>query len=317
MSTSEIRLATFRTITSDSCPYDTVSRHLRHLDHAAILAIFNESKHLGAAVDPFSSYTDTNPIVLRYVSTEPDVDVRFSVIYEDDHIVAVDKGPYYPIHPSGRFFRNTLIHALRSRGYTTVVPAHRLDQNTTGVVVFAKSIAAVRRLGETFAAGLVTKDYLAIVIGTPSWAGEVLDGPIGAETPTTPLNRQTVGGLDAKPSATHVSVLAAADGFSLVHCRPETGRRHQIRVHLSNAGHPIVGDTLYGALPSSLIGRSALHASRIRFLHPIHDARCTIVAAMPEDMMTLLRTTSLEVYVPNELTYSSYVVDTEETYGRT
>lgn len=317
LSLPDKRVAVFRVAPDDHCAYDTVARHLRHRDRPEILEIFTESALLGTVVDPLSPLVDNNPVLLHYLGQEPEVEVRYSILFEDTGIVVVDKGPHYPIHPSGRFFRNTLVHALRIRGYTTAVPVHRLDQNTTGVVVFAKSPNVARRLGQDFSAGTITKEYLAVVHGTPSWVSHALDEPIGPEMPTTPRNRQMVGGVNAKPSLTYVRVLATKGDLALVLCRTETGRRHQIRVHLSHAGYPIVGDTLYGAPVSPQIDRTALHAARIRFFHPTRDVPCEFVAALPQDMVRLLKEVDLHVYVPDELTYSSCVVSAEATHGDT
>jgi 23S rRNA pseudouridine1911/1915/1917 synthase len=161
---------------------------------------------------------------------------------------------------------------------------HRLDRDTSGVILVAKNDAAHNALARQLKERTIEKVYLALVEGTPKPAEGTIDAPIARD----PRRRQRMavveGGRDA---ATAYRVIERFAGYSLVEARPKTGRTHQIRVHLAAIGHPIVGDRLYGKR-SELIDRQFLHALRISFAHPRSGERTTVEAALADDLLAAL-----------------------------
>ncbi|HWG84353.1 MAG TPA: RluA family pseudouridine synthase, partial [Deinococcales bacterium] len=159
---------------------------------------------------------------------------------------------------------------------------HRLDKDTSGVIVVAKTVAAHARLSAAFKGRDVSKRYLALTVGAPP-GPVVVDAPIGRH-PTAKV-RMAVGGTAARDARTTVRVLATAPGgHALVLAEPHTGRTHQIRVHLAHLKCPIVGDEVYGR-PSGVIGRQALHAWRLTVPHPLTGERLLLEAPVPEDVL--------------------------------
>jgi len=231
---------------------------------------------------------------------EPRVSRSFRVIYEDPEILAVRKPANLPVHPSGRYFRNTLLSLLlESRGEdlagTDLRIIHRLDRETSGVILFGKGKSVAAALSTQFERREVRKEYLAIVHGSPMEDRFLIDRPIGRD-PTSPV-RKAMGVLPAgRPSRTGIRVLRRGPEHSLLVARPYTGRLHEIRVHLRTIGHPILGDKVYG-LDSGLFlrfvagalspedrarlgwPRQALHAWKLTFQHP--RSRQTITLRAP------------------------------------
>jgi UPF0176 protein len=221
-------------------------------------------------------------------TSEPDVNAAIRVLYEDDAIVVIDKPAPLPMHPSGRFNRNTLQSILNVAYHPQKLrPIHRLDANTTGIVVFARTRHFARLLQPQFAAGDVEKHYVARVQGQPPDEHFACDAPIG--NAATELGARAI---DAEGSAarTEFRVLQRlADGTSLVAAQPITGRTNQIRVHLWHLGWPVVGDQAY--LPNQQLGETqtlgvsdpplCLHALRISFQHPLTNERVTFECPAP------------------------------------
>jgi RluA family pseudouridine synthase len=219
---------------------------------------------------------------------EPDVNAAIRILYEDSAIVVVDKPAPLPVHPSGRFHRNTLQSILNAVYRPQKLrPVHRLDANTTGLVVFARTHAFASRLQPQFAAGSVDKLYLARIQGQPQEDEFVCDAPIG-DTTTELGAREVV--QHGRPARTAFRLLdRCAGGAALVEARPTTGRTNQIRVHLWHLGWPVVGDQAY--LPGGRLGATqthtvddrplCLHASRIAFIHPITNEGMTFECAAP------------------------------------
>lgn len=234
---------------------------------------------------------------------EPEAPRDVTVLHADAHLVAVDKPAGLPVHPTARFHQNTLTTVLSERfPGERVVLAHRLDRETSGVLLAARSIEAERALKACFAERGVEKTYLAIVHGEVREDSFVVDAPMcleGAEVSVKMAVRpESEGGA---PSLTRVEVIERLDGFTLVAAHPETGRQHQIRVHLAHAGHPIVGDKLYAhgdevflrcldAPPDAeteallMLPRHALHAHAIEFPHPETGAMMRLEAPLPADL---------------------------------
>ncbi|WP_153556053.1 sulfurtransferase [Roseimaritima sediminicola] len=221
-------------------------------------------------------------------TVEPDVNAAIEILYEDEAIVAVAKPAPLPMHPCGRFNHNTLVSIL-NRVYAPQVlrPAHRLDANTTGVVVFSRTQAIARRLQPCFQTSEVDKRYLVRCQGHPPEDRFVCDAPIGREA--TRAGGRTVD-EDGLPARTEFRVLERyADTTALLEARPITGRTNQIRVHLWHLGWPVEGDPVY--LPDGRLGESqtlpaagqpmALHAWQLRFPSPSTDEPLTLVAEPP------------------------------------
>jgi 23S rRNA pseudouridine1911/1915/1917 synthase len=205
---------------------------------------------------------------------EPVVPLSFAILYRDPHLLAVAKPRGLPTVPNGGFLTHTLLYLVRE-GHPEATPAHRLGRGTSGLVLFALTKEARRRLAAAWREGRVTKVYRALVTGTPSRAAFSIDVPIGP-VPHPRLGRVHAAAPDGKAALTHVRVLEPRDGQAIVEATIPTGRPHQIRIHLAAAGHPLVGDPLYvvGGVPGALPGLPGdagyrLHAERLTLAHPV------------------------------------------------
>jgi 23S rRNA pseudouridine1911/1915/1917 synthase len=226
------------------------------------------------------------------------------VLYDDDDLVVVDKPAGMVVHPAAGHAAGTLVNALlhHIRGLSGIGGAqrpgivHRLDKGTSGVMVIAKHDRAHRALARQFHDRLVDKEYVALVWGRPS-AGRAFDQPLGRD----PRHRQRISSRarHARAAKTVIVGVESLNGVSLVRVQIHTGRTHQIRVHLSEAGFPVVGDALYGGvrrrLPATLaaiarLDRPFLHASRLSFTHPTDGKRLTFEAPLPADLRQVVDT---------------------------
>ena len=215
-------------------------------------------------------------------------DIALDIIFEDADMLVVNKPPGMTVHPSPGHTTSTLVNAILAHctdlsgigGVLRPGIVHRLDRDTSGVIVVAKNDAAHNALAKQLKDRTVEKTYVALVEGTPKPAEGVIDAPIARD----PRNRQRMAIVDAaaRPSR-RTSVIERFDGTSLVEARPKTGRTHQIRVHLAAIGHPIIGDRVYGK-PSQLVARQFLHARRIVFAHPRTGERVEFEAPLPADL---------------------------------
>jgi 23S rRNA pseudouridine1911/1915/1917 synthase len=193
--------------------------------------------------------------VLSTRSREPDVNFDYQVLFEDDDILVIIKPPNLPVHPAGKYFFNTLLVHLKTRGFTTehnsekdYYLVHRIDKETSGILLLAKTREACNRLTMQFRNRETDKYYLAIVHGTPKQEqfdvevpiGKIKGSAIGLKMYCIPEEQ---GGLTAH---THFEKVETRENFTLLACFPRTGRQHQIRVHADHAGLPLVGDKLYG-----------------------------------------------------------------------
>lgn len=218
--------------------------------------------------------------------TEPDAPVSFAVLHEDGELLAVAKPAGLPTLPGGGFLKATLLH--RVRAYAPVVtPLHRLGRWTSGVVLFARTRETLRDLTRQWMSRNVGKRYRALATGRPSGGELEIADPIGP-VPHPLLGTVHGASLDGKPARSRVVVLEERDGEFLCDVHIETGRPHQIRIHLAAAGHPLVGDPLYGiggvpgpgcrALPGD--PGYSLHAAELTFRHP-RTARKIVIACNP------------------------------------
>lgn len=207
---------------------------------------------------------------INYLRAEP---VDFEVVYEDPHIVVVNKPAGLVVHPAPGSWRNTLVNGLVYRYpeikeiHSWLRPGivHRLDGGTSGLMVVARTEKIMMKMQNMFKERTVTKKYIALAHGCPERREGILSGPIDKD-PNNPL--RMIISESGKPSLTGYRVLWSMNGISLVECRLFTGRTHQIRVHMSALGCPLVGDSLYGAPPDEQLGRVYLHSWRLEFAHP-------------------------------------------------
>ncbi|HWO94100.1 MAG TPA: RluA family pseudouridine synthase [Dehalococcoidia bacterium] len=214
------------------------------------------------------------------------------VRYEDDDLLVIDKPAGIAVHPAPGHERGTLVNALLHLvpdlagvgGELRPGIVHRLDKDTSGLIIVAKHDAAHRSLAAQMKAREVAKTYLAIVEGHPVPPEARIDAPIGRHARDRKRMAIVAGGREAR---TTYRVLESFTEAALLEIGLETGRTHQIRVHLASVGHPVLGDRLYGR-PSPLIGRQALHASRLRFRSPSTGREIDVRCDMPVDMRDAL-----------------------------
>ncbi len=235
-------------------------------------------------------------------------DIPLDVVYEDEDLILINKQANIIVHPARGNKHGTLVNALvhysdaLSSGLGEFRPGivHRLDRNTTGIMIVAKNDETQWKIAKQFENREITKEYLAIVHGTPELTADCINAPLGVH----PRFREkyAVRPEKGKKSLTFYEVLEAFTGYSLVKCAPKTGRTHQIRVHLSHIKHPIVADDMYGGklvypwqlengeaqVQDPLLARCALHAWNITFRHPKSEEMVRFEAPMPEDMVGLL-----------------------------
>jgi 23S rRNA pseudouridine1911/1915/1917 synthase len=247
----------------------------------------------------------------RPAPREPPVPRHFTVLAEDETFLAIDKPAGLPMHTTAKYWRNTLTALLRERYPTEALQiCHRLDRETSGVLLVARGPEASSLLKRAFARRRVSKSYLALVHGHPDPPEGVIDRPLKLlDTPTHLMMGVAADGL---PSLTRYRVCARYPSHALLEAEPQTGRQHQIRVHLASVGHPVVGDKLYraserqfmafcdGGLTPDLLAafdglpRHALHAHRLTFPHPRTGAPVTIESPLPPDLVAYIEALSVD-----------------------
>jgi 23S rRNA pseudouridine1911/1915/1917 synthase len=217
---------------------------------------------------------------------EPAAPLAWAVLHRDDHLLAVAKPRGLPTVPNGGFLTHTLLHLVR-QGAPVAVPLHRLGRGTSGLVLFALSGAARAALSADWREGRVEKTYRALVSGSPAADSWVIEAPIGP-VPHPRLGTVHAFRPDGRRAVSHVRVLSRGGAHSVVEVRIETGRPHQIRIHLAFAGHPLLGDPLFvsGGRPApepGLPGEGGyrLHAHRLAFRHPATGRRLELECAPP------------------------------------
>jgi len=219
---------------------------------------------------------------------EPE-EVAFGVVYEDEHIIVVDKPSGVVVHPAPGNWHGTLVHGLLYRfrdfgAFNNVLRpgiVHRLDATTSGLMVVAREQKSLESLQEQFRQRTVLKKYLALVHGKIKQPSGRIDLPIGRSSANR-LKMAVAG--NGRHAVTKYRVLWRRKGYSFLECTIETGRTHQIRVHLGFLGHPIVGDSLYGGdkKTAAILGRVFLHSWKLSFLHPATGTRMSFTSILPD-----------------------------------
>ena len=232
-------------------------------------------------------------------------DIPLAIVFEDEHLLVVDKPAGLVVHPAAGNFDGTLVNALlhhcagRLSGIGGVARpgiVHRIDKDTSGLLVVAKTDVAHEGLAKQFAAHSIDRRYLAIVDGVPKTGGGIVDAPL-ARSATNRKKIAIVEGSRGKRAVTHWRRLEVVKDAALVECRLETGRTHQVRVHMASIGHPLLGDPVYGragkthgkTLKELGFHRQALHAAELGFTHPVTKSRLSFSSPMPADMQELKR----------------------------
>ena len=220
-------------------------------------------------------------------------DIPLDIVYEDEHLLVVNKPKGMVVHPAPGNDCGTLVNALMYHcgdhlsginGALRPGIVHRIDKNTSGLLAVAKSDIAHAGLSEQIKAHSFTRRYLAICYGNIKEDERTIDAPIGRHK--IDRKKMCVTQLNSKPAVTHIKVLERYNGFTYIECRLETGRTHQIRVHLASIGHPIAGDDVYG--PSKVItslGGQCLHAYQLGFIHPVTGEYMEFTADPPESFL--------------------------------
>ncbi len=220
-------------------------------------------------------------------------DIPIQIVYQDEHMLVIDKPAGLTVHPAPGHPDGTLVNALMALvsdlsgigGEMRPGIVHRLDKDTSGLMMVAKDDAAHRCLSKQLKERRVRKTYLALVVGSLKQDSGTIDGPIGRHLKHRKRMAIIEGG---RASQTNYSVVHRFDGFTLVEAQPVTGRTHQIRVHLTSLGHPLVGDAVYGKA-SPLVGRHFLHATRLGFYVPPDEQEWReCEAALPADLQAAL-----------------------------
>lgn len=291
------------------CAVVDASMHGRRLDHVLVeLAPEFSRNHLqglvaaghvrvaGAPVTTASrKLVLGQPLALDLVPTPESRAFRpeampLAIVHEDDHLLVVDKPAGLVVHPAAGNWSGTLLNGLLAHhAGASLLPragiVHRLDKDTSGLMVVAKTLVAMTALTRAIAAREVHRQYIALCHGVLPVQPFSIDAPI-ARDPVSRVRMAVVA--SGRPARTDVLRLAAGQGVSAARCTLHTGRTHQIRVHLASRGHPLVADTLYGGRAAWGMQRQALHAQRLAFAHPVSGQAIDLQSVPPQDLQAAM-----------------------------
>jgi 23S rRNA pseudouridine1911/1915/1917 synthase len=215
---------------------------------------------------------------------------EFTIAYEDEHLLVVDKGAGLVVHPA-RGHREATLSQLLAGSVAGGDPeragiVHRLDRDTSGLLLVSRSEEVHRLLQAALAERRIEREYLALVQGRPPARSGTIEAPIGRDPRMR--TRMAVGGAHAREARTHFVLERALPGTSLLRVRLDTGRTHQIRVHLQAIGYPVCGDPEYGTPGALGLERQFLHATRVAFDHPLTGQRVQVSSPLPADLQSAL-----------------------------
>ncbi len=218
-------------------------------------------------------------------------DARYAVAYEDEHVLVIDKPAGVVVHPAQGHEQGTLAQALAGRAAGGEDPlragiVHRLDRDTSGLLVVARTEAAHAALKEQMRRREITREYLALVEGRPGARAGTIDAPLGRDRRVR--TRVSTDTDEPRPAVTHFEVERPLPGFTLLRVRLETGRTHQIRAHLLAIGHPVAGDREYGRAGLLGLDRQFLHADHLAFRHPVTGEDVDLRSPLPDDLSKAL-----------------------------
>ena len=288
-----------------------LKRRIGRMSRTRIQSIIGEQISFpdGRPARPSSPVRAGETILLRRPApVEPEVPRHFDILFEDESVLVIDKPAGLPMHTTAKFWRNTLVALLRERYPNEQMEiAHRIDRETSGVLLIARNRQVASFLTRAFARRAVEKTYLALVKGHPPDEGKI-DLPLRLLDTKSRIMMGPVQDGSGLTAVTQFRVVRRLPGHAVCEARPLTGRQHQIRVHFACIGHPIVGDKLYGAgealfmrscdepLTPELLAcfdglpRHALHAHRLTFPHPVGKHAVTIESPLPADIAAHIAT---------------------------
>src|SRR5436190_4318077 len=227
----------------------------------------------------------------RVPEADPSQTAEFAIAYEDEHLVVVDKPAGVVVHPARGHWHGTLAQALEGRAaggeeaYRAGI-VHRLDRDTSGLLVVAKSDAVHTALKEALARREIVREYITLVEGRPPARSGTIDAPIGRDRRVR--TRHSTDTDEPREALTHFTLERALPRATLLRLRLQTGRTHQIRVHLQAIGHPVAGDPEYGTRGMLGLQRQFLHAARLAFTHPVTGAAVEVTSPLPDDLAAAL-----------------------------
>ena len=215
--------------------------------------------------------------------------IPLNILYEDESLLIINKPPFMPVHPSMDHYEDSLSNGVKHYFNSIdlkrkIRPVNRLDKNTSGIVIFAKNEYVQECLVKQMKSNTFEKEYIALVDGIIDKKEQIINAPIARKEDSI-IERCVNSNGDT--AITEIELIRNFDSYSMIKCTLKTGRTHQIRVHTSHIGHPILGDDLYGQ-KSQKINRQALHSYKISFIHPINKEKIEIQTELPEDIKKLI-----------------------------